>query len=71
MKFGVQEWNKIESQIRPERQSALFALALFLAQREEINDRDTRKSGGTSNSDMARSSGRLQEPLPGFDLATV
>ena len=71
LKFGVTEWQQLESQIKSMRQSPLFALALFLAQREEIDDRVTRKGHRAFDGDMERSAGGLQEPLPGLDMATV
>jgi hypothetical protein len=70
-KFGLERWNDLERQIKSMRQSPLFTLALFLAQKEETGDKVTRKGRRASDSDMARSSSGLQEPLPGFDMATV
>lgn len=38
MKFGVPEWHILESKVAPARDSLLFRLALFLAQKGAIND---------------------------------
>lgn len=71
-KFGLSGWWALESQIKPERGSLPFQLALFLAQRKGKRDGQRARAGsGTAGDHLAGSSGRLQAPLPDEHLAAV
>lgn len=74
LKFGVMSWNKLEREIKPDRQSTLFALALFLAQKEK-HDGGAKSappaSSGVARRSVARDTKFIQESLPTFDLAAV
>jgi hypothetical protein len=55
LKFGVARWMELEKQIEPLRQSALFGLALFLAQKgDSDDDGDAREGGNAVDRDLAR-----------------
>ena len=70
--FGVPAWQELEQAIKGQRGSALFSLAIFLAQRkEDERGSDTPAGGGPSGADLEGDAGRLQEPLPPDDLAAV
>jgi len=72
LNFGLSFWHELESTVAPVRQTALFALALFLAQREGgKRGRVALASGGVAGRDLARYPEQLQIPLPAFDLAAV
>lgn len=71
LQFGISQWMALENKIKSSRQSALFALALFLAQKGGSTDGNARESGILAMVDMAGSTDFLQEPLPPHDLAAV
>jgi hypothetical protein len=73
VKFGYQQWDELERQVRSHRGSLLFHLALFLVQKGDLDDDDgaTSESCRPADDDLARDTGRLQEPLPDDDLAAV
>jgi hypothetical protein len=71
VEFGLPEWDRLERQIGPFRGSATFNLALFLAQKGDSDDGDTRESGDTVDGNLAGNASGLQEPIPPRDLATV
>jgi hypothetical protein len=71
IKFGLPEWDRLEQQIGPSRGSATFSLALFLAQKGNSDDGDTREGGSTAGGNLAGNASRLQEPLPSHDLAAI
>jgi hypothetical protein len=68
---GLAAWRELETMVRPLRGSLVLCLALFLAQKEEDEDGSLRDGDGPADSDLAGHSGRLQEPVPGEDLAAV
>ena len=72
-KFGLEAWYKLESQISPVRDSLLFKLALFLAQKEEgdTNDATSRTGSRPAGDNLARDTGGLQEPLQDDGLETI
>lgn len=71
MKFGISSWNGLENIVKPQRQTSLFSLALFLAQRKENIGQIASEGSGVTRCDMARSPEQLQIPLSAFNLATV
>ena len=75
LKFGVGKWNAHEGSLRPFRQTALFQLAVFLAQKKGEQGGGTERvvpaSNGTVGRDMARDTDELQEPLPPQHLAAI
>ena len=73
--FGVDRWLVLEDIIKIQRETPLFKLALFLAQR---SDEDERSNSGIATNDndptqiyLGGSAGRLQEPVSDDDLGTV
>jgi hypothetical protein len=74
--FGVERWHDLEQVVRPVRQTMLFQLALFLAQRS-IEDGGIKGGGieGTSSdaakNHLAGDTRRLQESLPDDDLGSI
>jgi hypothetical protein len=66
-------WWQHEQAIRPARGSQLFALAVWLAQRDEVtdDDRDARPRDGAPLADLAGDRPGLQEQVPHVDLAPV
>lgn len=72
MRFGLREWHALEAQIAPWRGSQQLELALFLAQRKEIEDDTTSQgSGRPARNHLEGNSTRLQEPLSDEHLATI
>lgn len=75
LRFGTALWWKLEAEMKPVRQAALFELVLFLAQKKgELNGRtesDAPAGGSVASGSMARDTARVQEPLPSHDLAAV
>ena len=72
MKFGIPNWTKAETELRPYRQTAQFSLVVFLAQKENIkNDRDARDGRNAAGCDMENDTEQLQEPVSPHDLAAV
>jgi len=69
--FGVERLFRFESQIGPARGTILFALAIFLAQKEMDYDTIARAGGRPARDNLARSTGGLQEPLSDEHLAAV
>jgi len=69
--FGIDRWQKLDEQIRCQREKLLFSLALFLAQKRSDDGSDKRNGKRTADADLARDSGRLQESLPDDDLESV
>lgn len=70
--FGLDFWYALESEIAPVRQSALFKLALFLAQEKgEEDDPRTREGRRLIGRYLARDAGGLQVEVQADDLATV
>jgi len=67
VKFGLSSWWELESILRSQRQTALFELALFLAQRKEEKsgriERVAQPRGGLARRDMAGHPEQLQIPL--------
>lgn len=58
VRYGVMEWADLERVLRPVRQTALFELAVFLAQKGEQSDGDgcdTRESDNPADRDLAGS----------------
>ena len=69
-KFGLKRLMDLEGAVRPVRRTALFDLALFLAQRSE--DGNNEGSGGDpAEVDLAGHPGGLQVPLPDDNLGSV
>lgn len=72
LKFGIPAWRGLESQIKRDRGSPLFDLAIFLAQKEEDDGPNATGAGGSiAGADLEGDAGGLQEPLPPDDLAAV
>lgn len=79
LKFGYSEWADLESRmIRQYRGSLLFQLAIFLVQRKENENGNTRasertaqESGASARGDLEEHSARIQEPLSAHDLDAV
>lgn len=73
LRFGFQEWNRLESLIKSQRGSLLFRLALFLAQKGESREDERIAHDGSRFADdsVAGNSSRLQKQVPNVDLATV
>lgn len=73
IQFGMVEWQQLESELKPMRGSAFFALVIFLAQRTETetNEYDARNSGRPAGNNLAGDRQRVQKPLPPNDLGTV
>lgn len=73
MKFGVNAWDTLESQIKSERGKPIFSLALFLAQKEENDDGtgSEEQDGGAARGDMARDSGGVQAQVQPIDLDSI
>lgn len=69
--FGVERWEGLERIVRRYRDSLLFDLALFLAQKGEKNDTGTRKGGAIAMGGLAGDAAGLQEPLQAHNLAAV
>lgn len=65
------QWWPHEQALRPARGSQVFALAVWLAQKDETDDRDARPGDGAPVADLAGARSRLQEQVPHLDLATV
>jgi len=67
MKFGPSPWWELESVLRPQRQTVLFELALFLAQKKEVDngrtERVAQSGSGATGRDMAEYPRQLQIPL--------
>lgn len=73
LKFGLPAWQALETSIAPWRGSIQLELALFLAQKKEIepDGQTTRESRPDAGDHLARSSGLVQEPLSHDDLAAI
>jgi len=76
LRFGTALWWELEAELRLRRGTALFALALFLAQKRKgeengRTERTTSAGGGITGRDMAGDTAELQEPLPPQHLAAV
>jgi hypothetical protein len=71
LKFGLERWLELESQIKSQRGKPIFSLALFLAQRSDDGERNQEQGSCLTESDLARDASRLQEPLPDDNLDTV
>lgn len=70
--FGLGEWLALEEQIKPIRQTLLFALALFLAQRSEDGSGTTEAAGsGPAHSNLAGDTGGIQKQVPHEHLGAV
>ncbi len=74
--YGLARWQADEAVIQPLRKTALFGLALFLAQRKEQEDgddgQDADGAGGDAPGDhLAGHPAHLQEPLPDDHLGAV
>jgi len=67
LRFGLEYWWELEKALWPQRQTALFELALFLAQRKEEEnggiERATQSGSGAARCDLAGHSRQLQIPL--------
>jgi len=70
MQFGVDAWQELESQVKSHRNSLLFKLALFLAQRSE-GGQIKRSGDGSTVDNLARDAAGLQKALPPKHLATI
>ena len=72
IKFGLECWQELESQIKGQRGKPIFSLALFLAQRSDDGESGNQESGSSAiDGNLARSISRLQEPLPNDDLDAI
>lgn len=71
LKYGLEEWQALETEVAPQRGSLLFALALFLAQKGQAGGRNKRAGYRAVGDSMAGDPGGLQEPLPDEYLAAV
>jgi hypothetical protein len=71
MTFGIEKWQELEEQLRPERGRVIFALALFLAQRSDDGTGDQEAGSGPAESNLERGAGRLQAPVPDEHLGAV
>lgn len=69
-KYGLQRWAMLEEQLKPARHTALFALALFLAQKGEA-DGNTGAGRQSTDGHMEGDTSRLQEPVSHDDLGAV
>jgi hypothetical protein len=70
--FGLARWDGLEKQIKSKRNTILFQLALYLAQRSDDDDGD--QSGDHSDAaqdHLAGDTGGLQEPLPNDHLGAI
>ena len=63
LQFGVGAWQAYEHSIAYMRDSVLFQLALFLAQKGEADDGATRQSSGAAADNLAGSAAGLQEKV--------
>lgn len=66
--YGLKQWQEDEQKLKKKRGSALFDLAIFLAQRKEL---DAGTSSGTLIPDMEGDTGSLQEQIQKNDLGSV
>lgn len=66
LEFGVGRWKAYDDTIKPFRQSFNFRLALFLAQRKEMEEDDgiTSESGGLADDNLAGHPAGLQAEVP-------
>jgi hypothetical protein len=79
LRFGTALWRELEAELRPMRGTALFALALFLAQKTEkgegddtgITDKGAQDVRGAAGDHLARDTDGLQSPLCTGDMAAV
>lgn len=72
LKFGMEAWYAQEQQIKVWRGKPLFALALFLAQRSDDDNRGTSAAGSDAPvADMAGDGDGLQEQIPTHDLDAI
>ena len=73
IEFGIDRWQELENLLKPVRKTALFQLALFLAQRSEDDGEESETSGGSNDAldHLAGDTVRLQEQIPDDDLGTV
>lgn len=70
--LGPDRWRSLEGSLRPARGSALFTLAVWLAQREEItDDPGARRGRGTPDADLARHPHGVQEQVQLHDLDAI
>lgn len=77
IKFGISQWAALEEQILPIRSTGQFKLALFLAQKEGVEN-DGTNNGNQQRNDrnapenyLAGNTDRLQEQVPDDNLDTV
>jgi len=70
MQFGVERWRDLEQYVRPLRQTILFQLALFLAQRSH-DGRNTSDGSDAAENYLAGHTGGLQKSIPDDNLGTV
>ena len=73
IKFGFERWQALDFELRQHRGSLLFQLAVFLTQKGEncgCGETET-TSCQSADGDLARSTERVQKPLPADNLATV
>lgn len=68
--FGIGRWVALEKSVRAMRGGAALALALFLAQKESVDD-ESGSSGASVVADLARDAGELQDHLRAQHLAAV
>jgi hypothetical protein len=72
VKFGIEAWIELENQIKPWRGTALFGLALFLAQKKGVqNDGTSRDGSGSAGNNLAGHITGLQESLSDEHLEAV
>jgi hypothetical protein len=70
MQFGLDRWRGLESILKPIRQTTLFQLALFLAQRSDDGEQ-SRIGGDPAQDHLAGDTSGLQEQVPHDDLGAV
>lgn len=74
IQFGLPAWQALEAVIKPLRGKPLFALAVFLAQKQEDDNGNTGNQAASSqpaDGALEGSAERLQEPLSDDDLGAV
>jgi len=73
MEFGIERWQELENQIKPIRKTGLFQLALFLVQRSEDGNEEskTSRSGDPALDNLEGNPLGLQEPISPNDLDSI